>query len=565
VYSLGVILYELLTSQRPYQIPSGSIAEMVRVVCEQPPVPLTRAAIPERLRRRLSGDLEKIAGKALEKDPRQRYASVDGLAADVRRHLAGLPVRARPATFTYRAGKLLRRHRVAIPAGALAAILILTFAGVAWWEAVRAQRRFDQVRNLAHSVMFDLHDAILPLAGSTAARQILVSNALQYLEQLSRESSGDKRLAREIALGYERIGLVQGYVSEANLGQTRASLASLRKAEDMLDRLSAATSSNRGLRQDYVRVSGELASALNANGDFKSAVPLVERCIAIADADVRAHPSDLSALRVLATANYELADTLTNQGRYADAIPVRQQVLGLFQRVADADPSSVESARSLALAHKKLAALYGVTQRYQEGLAEYEQARVIDERRLGLNPAGARTKLDLSYDYSDLGWITSRLQNDAAALEWHRKALALRLDAAKADPNDARAARSVASSTGRMASVLRRLGRLDEALSSSKDGLEAWRRISEKSSGDVAAVTEVADAHADIAQVEIDMAALKTTPASKGRELRAAAAQEYEAGSSLYAGLRDRGKLAKAEEHHIDEYAARAAKLRAQK
>lgn len=177
VYSLGIILYELLTAKRPYHVPGDSLTEMVRVVCEEtPPLP-SQAVSDDHLRRRLRGDLDNIAAKALEKDPRLRYATVDDLASDLRRHLSGLPVRARPATFLYRAGKLLRRHRVAIPAGALAAILILAFAGAAWWQARRAQRRFQEVRSLAHSVMFDLHDAIAPLPGSTAARNLLVARA----------------------------------------------------------------------------------------------------------------------------------------------------------------------------------------------------------------------------------------------------------------------------------------------------------------------------------------------------------------------------------------------------
>src|SRR5581483_11193584 len=159
VYSLGVILYELLSAKRPYNVPSASLAEIVRTVCEQEPPLLSEAAVDDRLRRRLRGDLETIAAKALEKDPRRRYASVNDLAEDLRRHLDGLPVKARPATFFYRAGKMIRRHRIAIPAGAIASILIVAFAAVAWWQAQSARRRFNEVRGLAHSMIFELHDA----------------------------------------------------------------------------------------------------------------------------------------------------------------------------------------------------------------------------------------------------------------------------------------------------------------------------------------------------------------------------------------------------------------------
>jgi serine/threonine protein kinase len=576
VYSLGVIFYELLSSQRPYQLPTASLAEIVRVVCEQAPAPLSRAPIsdaaaanrsmrPDRLLRRLEGDLEQIAAKALEKDPGQRYASVDDFAADVRRHLTGVPVRARPATFAYRAAKLFQRHRVAIPAGLLAAVLILTFAGAAWWEAVRAQRRFEQVRSLAHSVMFDLHDAISPLPGSTAARKLLVSSALQYLEQLSREAGGDPKLAREVALGYERIGMVQGFGPESNLGQTREAGESFRKALDMLDHLGAATSADPDFRRDYLRLTREMAVGYSGGGDYKNAAKLGERNVTLAEATLRAHPSDPVALQDVAAAHYLLADLLTDQGRYEEAIPLRQRALDAFQRVSAAKPGSAELQRSLALAHKKLAALYGVTKRYQESLAEYQQARAIDEQRLGLNPAGARTKLDLSYDYSDLGWVTSRLGDDRAALEWHRRALALRTEAAKADPNDVRAATAVASTTGRIATVLRRLGEFDAAESELRRDLALWKELSDKLPGDVGTATNLADAHAEIAKLNSDMAALKSTPAAQRSGLLAIAAREFELARSGYANLHDRGVLGKADEHYIADYAALAQTARSGK
>jgi eukaryotic-like serine/threonine-protein kinase len=575
VYSLGVILYELLSSQRPYQLPTGSLAEMVRVVCEQAPVPLSQVAVsdsaaanrsitPERLRRRLSGDLEKIALKALAKDPGQRYATVDDLASDIRHHQTGQPVRARPATFTYRASKFFQRHRVAIPAAALAVILILAFAGTTWWQARRAQRRFEQVRSLAHTVMFDLHDSIANLPGSTAPRQLLVGSALQYLEMLARDSSGDPKLAWETALGYERIALVQGYGSESNLGQPREALKNLKKAADILDRLTAGTSPNRQLSRDQLRILNELTAMYSHTGDFKNATALVERNLSLAEADLKARPGDLTAIRDLASAQYELADILTDQGKYDEAIPVRQRGLVLFQRIADADPGNAEKQRSVALAHKKLAALYGVTKRYQESFAEYTKAREMDERRLGTKAITPRDKLDLSYDYSDLGWVTSRMTDDAAALEWHRKALALRREAAKADPNDARAANALVSSIGRISYVLRRLGRLDEALEMANEAKALWGALMQKSPGSIAAVAELADSIADIGDIKNDMAARPGVGAARKKELMTVAAQDYDQAVALYVGLRDKGILPKGQYKNIDDYAERARKIRAQ-
>jgi non-specific serine/threonine protein kinase/serine/threonine-protein kinase len=566
VYSLGGILYEMLSAHRPYNVPSGSLLEMVRVVCEQEPAPLSQAVADsadiaanrsttlDRLRRSLAGDPETIVAKALEKDPRRRYGSVDELASDIRRHLDGLPVHARPATFGYRAGKMLRRHRVAIPVGALAAILILVFGGVALWQARRAQRRFEDVRKLAHSVMFDLHDAIAPLPGSTAARALLVRQAMDYLEPLSREAAGDPRLAREVALGYERIGTVQGYLGESNLGNVRAALESFQKAAAILERLGAGKSTSFELRRDQVRVLNRLAISYQGLGQFDNAKQTLDKSDAMAEATLRAHPGDPSASGDLAATDSQRADLFTSQGRYAEAIPVRQHVLALYQELAAATPADQEDQRSLALAHKKLAALLGVSQRLDESYREYDEARVIDEARSRANPSNLRAKLDLSYDYSDIGWVKGRLNDLPGKLASYRQALVLRQEAAKADPNDFRAATAVASSTVRIGNTLQQMHD-PSAVGELERAIMLWKQLAEKPGSDWATVVELADAHRDLASEYEDLAA-------RQRQYWMSAASEYEQARSLLAGLADKGVLPEAQYSTIEEMATKAANCR---
>jgi serine/threonine protein kinase len=533
VYSLGVILYELLTAHRPYQLANASFAEAIRATCEQEPT------APSHFNRRLSGDLENILLKALAKDQRLRYPTVDEFAADLRRHLEGQPIHARPATFSYRAAKFLRRHRISVPAAALAAALILSFAGLSWFEARRAQRRFNDVEKLAHSVMFEFNDAIEKLPGSTAARELLVRRALEYLENLSQESAGDPRLAREIALGYSRIGEVQGNGGVSNLGKVSAALESHRKAEAILARLLARSPSDDSLRLDYLRASNALAGAYSAAGDAPHAQAQSEKNLALAAAALRAHPNDLDFLHEMMVAQSIAADLLTNQKKYAESIPIRESILALQQRIVEAKPT--DSARAnLALAHKRLGALYGVVKRYQESRREYEQARVIDESLQ--NGGGPRAQLDLSYDYSDLGWVTVRLGDQPAALAFYRKAQALRQPAAEADPNDHRAAVALASITGRVANQLRRTHDLPAALQESQRAIALWKQL-----GDT---IELADAHDERADTYIEMKAYPQAVA------------EYEQAIKLYTALRDRGVLSKALYAQIDEMKAQADKCR---
>jgi non-specific serine/threonine protein kinase/serine/threonine-protein kinase len=575
VYSLGVILYELLSGLRPYKVPTGSYVELARVISEQEPVALGQAAgggtaeaaelrssTPERLRRRLSGDLERIVAKALAKDARLRYGGVPELAGDLRRHLDGRPVNARPATPWYRARKLLRRHRVMLPAAAAALVLILSFAAATWWEARRAERRFQQVRSLAHAVMFELDDAIAKLPGSTAAQELLVARALEYLQSLARDAGNDAGLQREVALGYERVGMVQGYVAESNLGHVPAALASFQKAEQILARLVERAPSDRSLRHDFFRVTGELATTLGAGGRFQAATVMIRKNLAQAEAAFRDEPSNIAAMQDLIVANFSVADALTDQQKYAEAIPLRQRGLEMARKLVELQPGDAEAERSLALAEKKLAALLGVSQRYQESRDAYERARVIDERLSARNPSNLRAKLDLSFDYSDLGWVTGRMGAYADALAWHRRALALREEAARADPNDVRAAKAVAASTTRIGTTLRKMGDPGGALAELQRAVALYEDLTKRSTAEWATVEQLADAHSDVADALVDLAARRGTPPPRRRECRARAIAGYQKAVALYEGLRDKGVLPKAHEKYIAEYKEDIEKVR---
>ena len=122
VYSLGVILYELLTGQRPHRLSGGGPADLARLVQQEPERPSAAVApTAAGLRHELEGDLDTIVLKALRRDPARRYPSSAALAEDLRRHLAGLPVQARPDSLSYRAGKFVRRHRTTLAWAALGA------------------------------------------------------------------------------------------------------------------------------------------------------------------------------------------------------------------------------------------------------------------------------------------------------------------------------------------------------------------------------------------------------------------------------------------------------------
>src|ERR1051326_1765407 len=234
VYALGVMLYELLTGALPYKIHKRTTDEIVKAICEQEPTkpssvvsgqlsvvgksepPAVAGGSAIRNPKSLRGDLDNIILKALRKEPASRYQSVSDFSEDIRRFIDNEPITARRDTFMYRASKFIQRNKVSATVAA-AAVLILILGGVATaWEAHRArvqrsiaEERFNEVRQLAHAVMFDYHDAIATLPGSTKVREQMVKDSLSYLDKLAQQAGDDKTLMREIAAAYLRVGDVR--------------------------------------------------------------------------------------------------------------------------------------------------------------------------------------------------------------------------------------------------------------------------------------------------------------------------------------------------------------------
>src|SRR4051794_5177867 len=199
VYSLGVVLYELLCGRSPYEFSSQAPLEIARAIAEsEPKKPSTALAQTDhpqsaiRNPRFLKGDLDNIVLMALRKEPERRYQSVEQFSEDVRRHLEDLPVLARRDTPGYRAAKFARRNKAGFAAAAIVLLILIggivatsRQARIANREKLRAERRFKDVRKLANSVLFDYHDAIKSLPGATKVRERLVKDALTYLDSLA--------------------------------------------------------------------------------------------------------------------------------------------------------------------------------------------------------------------------------------------------------------------------------------------------------------------------------------------------------------------------------------------
>ncbi len=222
VYSMGVVLYELLTERRPYRIATLTPVEIERTVCETQPE-----------RANLSEDLDTILMMALRKEPSRRYGTVRQFAEDIERSMTHRPVLARPDTIRYRTRKFVRRNWSGLAAATLALSAIVAGSAVALYQGRLAQQRFEQVRKLAHNYVFDLHDEVVKIEGSTRARQMMVRTALEYLDNLAKTAGNDLELKRELASAYTKVGDAEGAPTKPSLGRTADAAASYRKAGEL--------------------------------------------------------------------------------------------------------------------------------------------------------------------------------------------------------------------------------------------------------------------------------------------------------------------------------------------
>ena len=230
-YSLGVLLYELLTQSSPYRVTDQASQEVERLVCNSEPVRLSVAAHGDpRLRRQLAGDLENIVAMALRKEPHRRYASVQHFAVDLERYIAGMPVSAREDTMFYLATKLVRRNLLASAAFALLALSIAAGWFATYREAKRTEARFQELRKLANAVLFDFHQEHRRPAGIHARTRTPRAHCVGISEQASADASQDLSLQWELSQAYEQVGDVQGDPSGPNLGRVSRTLASYKRA-----------------------------------------------------------------------------------------------------------------------------------------------------------------------------------------------------------------------------------------------------------------------------------------------------------------------------------------------
>jgi eukaryotic-like serine/threonine-protein kinase len=450
VYSLGVVLYELLSGERPYKIESRMPQDVANVILTEEPRKPSEAATQRRgdtetqrklfastnfdeqnispspnLRvsaSQLRGDLDNIILKALRKEPERRYSSVQEFSEDIRRHLANLPITARPDTLIYRTDKFIRRHRFGVAAGLLIFLSLLSGITATTWQAYRAnierekaERRFNESRKLSKFLMTDVFDSLGMTSGTGKIQKDLVENTLVYLDNLAKEESEDLALLGELANAYIKLGNVQN----STINDTEAALHS-----------------------------------------FEKAVELEQRRIELA-------PQDAKVKRDLVGAKFKAGEILLHREGIVRWLEVIDEIQNLQREIVAADPENAEDSFNLAGTYQTRGEVFAKLKRQEEARSDYKNALQLIETAIISTKNSARTpqeKIGLSQKYIWQGEVYASLEDWQNSAESNRIAGEIAETVWRENPALIQALRNISSSHRQLALAFEKLGDFQSAL-----------------------------------------------------------------------------------------------------
>ena len=432
IYSLGVLLFELLTEESPYGKATTSPLELCRAICEEAPCKPSAAATtvtPGFGPRQLRGDLDHIVLKALRKSPDERYVTVEKFHSDIQRYLDGFPVEAARGSGLYHFRKFVVRRRWLV---ASAAIVLLFVSGSTWqiWRAERiAELRFNEVRQLAHSVVFDMHDAIQELPGSTMARKLLIERALEYLKALEATSGRNRDLELELARAYTKIGSVQAASASASLDDCAAGIQNLEHARQLLRNILGRSGRDEEPMAALVDADLEAANVHSRRGEMSEWRTLRAEATQLLNTMAARHKEDYKLhLRALTT----VAATFDGEHNPPAALHAYQEVLTAAAKApADADTRLLQGRTERQMADE----LQAMGDKHT-ALAYHKAALAIFQDLLAASPTNTRFRLESSWSYAETGWLEHEFHDERAALADFRKGLQLLRAIATADPRN---------------------------------------------------------------------------------------------------------------------------------
>ncbi len=461
IYSLGVLLYELLTGAPPFtakQLRSAAFTEMLRIIREvEPPKPSTKLSSsdelpsiaakrklePKRLTKLVQGDLDWIVMKCLAKERNRRYETANGVASDIERYLHEEPVRAGPPGAGYQLRKFARRYKKPLAAAGVFVALLLGGVVVSTMQAVRASRAEARARTERDAAQearerADRHFALakdavdkylskvtdnpkLTQADFHQLRKELLETALPFYQQFAEQESQDPELRAARGQAYRRLARLR-----AEMGDRETVLVDYWRALEILEPLVAEFPAMPHYRLALGESQRSFGQQLSDLGRRAEAEDQFRRALSNQQQLVADFPTVQEYRIELASSYTSLGLLLRDLGRLAEAGVQQRQALALVEKLAADFPTLVRYHRAVGATLNNLAMVLEVTGQRTEAVALYEQAIRYQEQALVREPQDARSRFYLANHRYSLGDLLSSLGRRAEAVDHHRKGLAVR-------------------------------------------------------------------------------------------------------------------------------------------
>ncbi|MBN8505874.1 MAG: serine/threonine protein kinase [Burkholderiales bacterium] len=453
VYSLGVLLYSLLTGQRPYGRDAQTAAEALRSTLQDAPtrpsqLPLGGNEDPQwpQLRPRLRGDLDNVLLKALHKDVEGRYPSVEAFAGDLRAYLGGFPVSARQGHWRYRARKFIGRNRLALGAAGLGLLALAMGLGLALWQAGQAkaalavaEQRLAETRGIVRDVVARQADAISYVPGGRERRVSMMRDTIAHLDRLA--EGADDAFAGDLAMAYSRLADAQADVLIESLGRGPAADRHAERALALFARGEAAHAQDPNYFLWWARALRSRSSASREAGDAEQALRWREQQRDVLERVRPRFPTHSGLTSELGSAWLGIGQALdttsvVSLNRPADALRAFDRAEAIYRELREREPEDATHLHQLGTLAGARALVHLKARRDTQAVEAGRQALDLRRQALQLDPKHVVLRSTLAVEANNLAIALLQVGQSGEALALMREVDAVQAALQRDEPGN---------------------------------------------------------------------------------------------------------------------------------